>query len=117
MMQQIDDDSGDVLRSQLPTLFVAGRVAAEFCVHQTGHDVTDFDAVMPNFLHQGFAETVEAEFRGVISGHARMWIRAGERRDVDDIATAAPSHFRYRFMTTIEHAEEICFQHGTKIFG
>src|SRR2546423_1489280 len=46
-----------------------------------------------------------------------MWIGAGERRDVDDVAAAALLHPRDRFMTAIEDAEQISFQDRAKIFG
>ena len=71
---------------------------------------------MTNLLHQRFAKPIEAEFGSIVSGHAWMRIRARQRRDVDDIASTAPTHFRNCFVAAIEHAEEICFQHGAKIF-
>src|SRR6266536_1273252 len=46
-----------------------------------------------------------------------MRIGAGERRDVDDVTTAALFHLRDRFVTAIEDAEQISFQDRTKIFG
>ena len=45
-----------------------------------------------------------------------MRIRAGERRDVDDIATAAFFHLRNGFVATVEDAEQIRFQHRAKVF-
>src|SRR5947207_89284 len=115
-MKKIDYDPRDVLRSQLPTLLIARRVAAEFRIHRTRHDVTDLDVVVTHFLHQRLAETVEAELRSIVGGHSRMRIRAGERRDVDDIATTALLQLRDSRVTTVIDAEEICFQHRPKIF-
>jgi len=46
-----------------------------------------------------------------------MWIGAGQRRDVDDVTAAAPLHLRDRFVTAIEDAEQIRFEHRAKIFG
>src|SRR5712691_4042577 len=45
-----------------------------------------------------------------------MRIRARQRRDVDDVAAAALFHLRNSFVTAVENAEEICFQHRAKIF-
>jgi hypothetical protein len=45
-----------------------------------------------------------------------MWIRARERRNVDDVSTAAFFHFRNRRVTAMEDAEEIRFEHGAEIF-
>src|SRR5438132_13444203 len=45
-----------------------------------------------------------------------MWIGPGERRDVDDVATAALLHLRDRFVTAIENAEQIRLEHRAKVF-
>ena len=116
MMQKIDDHAGDVLWCQLPALFVRGRVAAKFGVDGAGHDVTDLDIVMTHFLHQRFAKTIEPKFGGIVGGHARMRIRAGQGRDVDDVTAAALFHLRNGFVTTVEDTEQIGFQHRAKIF-
>jgi len=115
MVQQIDHDAGDVTRRKLPTLFVAGRIAAKFCVHRSGHNVADLDVVVTHFLHQGFAKAVESKLRGIVSGHLRMRIHSGQRRDVDDVTAAASLHLRDRFMATMENAKYIRLQHRAKI--
>src|SRR5438876_2155679 len=46
-----------------------------------------------------------------------MRVHTRQRRDIDDVATAALLHFGNRFMTTVEDSKQICFQHRTKIFG
>src|SRR5713101_4470474 len=45
-----------------------------------------------------------------------MRIRPGQRRDVDDIATAALFHLRNGFVATVKDAKQVRFQHGAKIF-
>src|SRR6185503_5316011 len=91
--------------------------AAEFRIYRTGHDVADFDSVVPHLLHQRLAESVETELRGVIGGHARVWISAGQRRNVDDVTATPLLHFGDRFVAAIENAEQIRFQHRAKVFG
>src|SRR5438132_8651026 len=45
-----------------------------------------------------------------------MRVHTRKRRDVDDVAAAALFHLRNGFMATVEDTEQICFQHGAKIF-
>jgi hypothetical protein len=113
--EQIKADARNIFGLQLPALLFARLVSAELSVDGAGHDVAHLYPVMPNLLHESFAETVEAEFRGVVGGHARMRVRARQRRDVYDVASAAPLHLRYGFMAAIEDAEEIRLKHGAKI--
>src|SRR4051812_47849404 len=115
-MQKVQTDASDVCGLQLPALSIRRLIPAKLSVDGAGHDVAYLYAVMANLLHQGFAETVEAEFRGIVSRHTRMRIRTGKRRDVDDITAATLLHEWYSLMAAIEHAEEIRFQHGAKIF-
>jgi hypothetical protein len=67
----------DVAGLKLPAFLIARFIATEFSVNRPGHDVADFDAVVPDFLHERFAETVQAKFRGVVSGHLCMRVGAG----------------------------------------
>src|SRR5947209_14399720 len=71
---------------------------------------------MPDLLHQSLAETVQAELRGVIDGHLRVRVRARERRDVYDVASAALLHLRNCLAAAIEDAEQICLNNSAKFF-
>jgi len=42
---------------------------------------------MPNFLHECFAESDQAELAGIISGTAGKRVFTGQAADVDDPAT------------------------------
>ena len=44
-----------------------------------------------------------------------MWISAGKRRDVDDVATAALLHMRNRFVAAVEDSEDIGFENCAKV--
>src|SRR5205085_6233892 len=59
VVQQIEDDAGDVCGLQLPTLCVVGCVAAEVCLDRDGHDVDDVNALVPHILHKHFAAPVK----------------------------------------------------------
>src|SRR5205085_8765085 len=114
--KQINNDARNILGLQLPALALFGFVSAKVRVNRAGHDVAHLYAVMPDLLHQSFAETVEAEFRGVIDGHLRVRVRARERRDVYDVASAAPFHLRNCLAAAIEDAEQICLNNSAEIF-
>ena len=94
MAQQVDDDFGDVVRRDLPVGAFRLVAARESGRHRTGHHVADADVVVPNFLHQRFAERVQARLRGAVGGRARKGVLPGQAADVDDEAAAAPAQVR-----------------------
>src|SRR5947209_11118708 len=114
--QQINDDARDVFGLELPALLFAHRVAAELRVDRAGHDVADLDSVVPDLLHERLAEAVETELRGVVGGHAWVRIRARERRDVDDVAAAAPLHNGDGRAAAVEDAEQVRLQNRAELF-
>src|SRR5215204_6199683 len=103
--EEVDDDARDVLRLELPGVLLAHRAAAELGVDRAGHDVADLDAVVPDLLHERLAEAVEGELRGVVGGHPRVRVRAGQRRNVDDVAAAPPLHLGDGRAAAVEDAE------------
>src|SRR5688500_7412948 len=110
MRDQIGDDLGDVRRRELP-LVVAVRSAAELSAHRAWQYAGHTNAIMPHFLHQGFAERVETGLRRAIGRRLRKWIRARQAADVDDPAAAARPHVRQRGAATQENTGEINVDH------
>src|SRR5215207_327219 len=115
--EEVYDDARDVLRLKLPGVLLAHRAAAELGVDRAGHDVADLDAVVPHLLHERLAEAVERELRGVVGGHPRVRVRAGQRRNVDDVAAAPPLHLGDGRAAAVEDAEQVRLQHRAKLLG
>src|SRR3712207_1046064 len=117
VLQETDDYARNVVWLQLPRALVADGVAAELRVDGAGHDVADLYLVVADFLHQRLCEAVQGELRGVVGRHTRVRVRASERRDVDDVAAAAPLHLGYGRARAVEDAEEVRLQNRAKLFG
>src|SRR5829696_8748831 len=115
--EQIHHHFRDISRLKLPALFVTRFVTTKLRVHGTGHNVAHLDPVVPDFLHERFAETVQAKLGSVVSGHLRVRIGASQRRNVNDATAASLLHQWNGFVTAIENAKQVRFEYGAKLFG
>ena len=68
--------------------------AAEAGRDRSRHDVADADVVVPDLLHQRFAERVQPGLRRAVRRAAGERVLAGQAADVDDPAAAAPAQLR-----------------------
>ena len=59
----------------------------ELSIDASGHDVADTNIVVAMVQHHGFAEAVEAEFRGIIGRRASERVLTGQTAHVNDVAT------------------------------
>src|ERR1044072_1725909 len=115
--EQTDDDARDIFRLELPRALFTHGAAAKLCVDRAGHDVADLDVVVPDLLHERLAEAVEGELRGVVGGHPWMWVRARQRRDVEDVAAAPLLQLRDSGTAAMEGAEQVRLKHRAELFG
>src|ERR1039458_2490395 len=83
------------------------RLSAEFRVHAPRHNRADSYMFIAMVQHHRFAETVEPELRGVITGSAAEGILSGQAGDVDDEPAATPRELRQRFPRAIESAIQV----------
>src|SRR5437870_2214679 len=64
VVEQVDDDLGDVLRREFPV--AAAGSAGEAGGDRPWHHVADADVVVPHLLHERLAELVEPGFRRAV---------------------------------------------------
>src|SRR4051812_347672 len=109
--EQIEDDLRNVLGGQLPVSLAAAPAVAEPGRHRSRHHVADADVVVANFLHQRFAERVQARLGRAVRRAAGERVLAGQAADVDDPAAAAAAHLGNRGARAVEDAAQVRVDH------
>ena len=74
---------------------------------RSGHDVADPDVVVPNFLHQRFAERVQSRLRCAVRRAPHERVLARKAADVDDPSSAAALEMGKRGGAAVEDAAEV----------
>jgi hypothetical protein len=103
--QQIHDDSR--LRRELFSSRALAASPPRSLSPPSPHHVTDADVLVPEFLHQRFAERVQTRLRRAIRRAVRKRIIAREAADVDDEPAAATAQVRQRRPIRVEYAGQI----------
>jgi hypothetical protein len=68
---------------------------------------------MPVVEHHGLAESIQPEFRGIVSRPTRKWILPREAADVDDCPSPAVAESRQRLAATEEHTGQVRVESGS----
>jgi hypothetical protein len=98
---------GDVVGRNLPIRPLRLVTAREAGRDRARHHVADPDVVIAHFLHERFAECIQAGLRRAIRGALRERILPRQAADVDDEPAATRAQVRQGGMARVEHAGQI----------